>query len=82
MCIRDSLYTTYSSNPEAANDPIGQIFILKILELSGAGVSPVQITSAINEKAKEAQAQMAMQPTGQTQPSPMSLSANATPQNA
>jgi len=78
----NNLYTTYSSNPEAANDPIGQIFILKILELSGAGVSPVQITSAINEKAKEAQAQMAMQPTGQTQPSPMSLSANATPQNA
>jgi len=78
----NNLYQLYSSNPEAANDPIGQIFILKILELSGAGVSPVQITAAINEKAKEAQAQAALQPAGEkSQVSPLSLSAAPTPQN-
>lgn len=77
-----NLYTTYVSNPDAANDPVGQIFILKILELSGAGVSPVQISSAISEKSKEMQAQMPLQPTQQAQTSPLSMQANPMKQNA
>jgi len=79
----NNILVTYASNPNLANDPVASQLLTKIIELSGAGISPVQITSAINEKAKEAQAQMAMQPTGQPQQaSPMSLQANATPQNA
>jgi len=78
----NNILVTYASNPELANDPVASQLLMKIIELSGAGISPISITSAIAEKSKEAQAQMAMQPTGQTQPSPMSLSANATPQNA
>jgi len=79
----NNILITYASNPNLANDPVASQLLTKIIELSGAGISPVQITSAINEKAKETQAQMAMQPTGQPQQvSPMSLQANATPQNA
>ena len=76
----NNILITYASNPNLANDPVASQLLTKIIELSGAGISPVQITSAINEKAKEAQAQMAMQPTGQpqapNQANPMSLAAN------
>ncbi|MCK9370995.1 hypothetical protein M0R04_13880 [Candidatus Dojkabacteria bacterium] len=75
--------TLYLSNPAAATDPVAQQLLSKAIELSGAGISPINITSAMNEKAKkdaETMEQNAMmQP---PVPSPMSLTANPTPQNA
>lgn len=73
----NNILITYASNPNLANDPVASQLLTKIIELSGAGISPVQITSAINEKAKEAQAEQDLQPTGQPETSkPLSLTAN------
>lgn len=81
-----NFYQLYMSNPAAATDPVAQQLLMKALELSGAGISPVAITGAINEKAKKDQAsleqQAQMQPTGKPVPSPMTLKANPQKQNA
>lgn len=72
---------TVTQNPEFINNPISQILLMKIIELSGAGISPVQITGAIAEKNKidmqmqEQQAQMQQQTETQQQPKPLSLNA-------
>ena len=50
---------------------------MKIVEISGAGISPISITSAMAEQKTQQQALQAQQP--QQQPAPMSLSANPTP---
>lgn len=58
-------------NPAMANNPLAELIVGKIAELSGAGISPVQITSAINDKNKMMQQ---VQPQGV--PKPLSLTAN------
>ncbi len=77
----NNILVTYASNDNLAQDPVASQLLTKIIELSGAGISPIQITGAINEKAKkdaETQANnMAMQQNGQPQPSPMRLEAQA-----
>lgn len=71
-----NFYQLYMSNPAAATDPVAQQLLSKGLELSGAGISPIQIASAINDKQKkdaetmEQNASMQM-PT----PTPMTLQA-------
>lgn len=69
-------------NPAVANNPLAELIIGRITELSGAGISPVQISSAINESNKiqeEQQAQLQEQaqpqPQPQTKPKPLSLEA-------
>ena len=81
----NNILITYASNPNLSQDPVASQLLTRIIELSGAGISPVTITSAINEKAKkdaETLQQNAMMQTGGTaQPTPMSLTAKPT-QNA
>lgn len=75
----NNILITYASNPALSTDPVASQLLTKIIELSGAGISPVQITGAMNEKAKkdaETQIQNANMQTGSTViPSPMSLKA-------
>lgn len=79
----NNILITYASNPNLSQDPVASQLLTKIIELSGAGISPVTITGAINEKAKKdaetMQQNAMMQP---PTPSPMTLSANPQPQNA
>ena len=76
----NNILITYASNPNLSNDPVASQLLTKIIELSGAGISPIQITGAINQKAKKDAE--TMQQNAQTQTNPMSLTANPTPQNA
>jgi len=82
----NNILITYASNPNLSQDPVASKLLTKIIELSGAGISPVQITSAINEKAKKDAEQLQenamMQPNQRAIPSPMSLTANPQKQNA
>jgi hypothetical protein len=79
----NNILITYASNPNLSQDPVASQLLTKIIELSGAGISPVSITGAINEKAKkdaETMQNNAQMQTGAI-PSPMTLQANPT-QNA
>lgn len=82
----NNILITYASNPNLANDPVASQLLTKIIELSGAGISPVSITGAINEKAKKdaetMQQNQIMQKNTTPQVSPMSLSAKPKTQNA
>lgn len=80
----NNILITYASNPNLANDPVASQLLTKIIELSGAGISPISITGAMNEKSKkdaETQAQNA-QMQNIKKPSPLSLNATAQTQNA
>ncbi len=80
----NNILVTYASNPNLSQDPVASQLLTKIIELSGAGISPIQITGAINEKAKkdaETMEQNAQMQSAGT-PSPMSLTANPQTQNA
>lgn len=74
----NNILTVYASNPNLSNDPVASSILLKIVELSGAGISPITLSSAINAKAKDQQlAQeevIKMQP--QIESKPLSLEAN------
>lgn len=76
----NNILITYASNPNLSQDPVASQLLTKIIELSGAGISPVTITGAINEKAKKdaetMQNNAQMQGAGQAVPSPMTLQAN------
>lgn len=72
----NNILITYASNPMLSQDPVASQLLARIIELSGSGISPVAITSAINEKSKAMQQQAEMQPTGQEQPQQASLAAN------
>jgi len=76
----NNILITYASNPNLSQDPVASQLLAKIIELSGAGISPINIVSAINEKAKmdaETQEQNAQMQGGQGAiPSPLSLQAN------
>jgi hypothetical protein len=57
----------YVKNPAAVQDPVLMQLFMKIVELSGAGISPVTLMASIQEQAKKAQEQQG-QP--QDQPNP------------
>lgn len=48
-----NLMKVYASNPQIAQDPVLMQIFMKIVELSGAGISPVQLMGAIQEQAKQ-----------------------------
>jgi len=79
----NNILITYASNPALSTDPVASQLLTKIIELSGAGISPVSITGAMNEKAKKdaetLQQNQMMQP---TKPVPSSLSLKAKTANA
>lgn len=80
----NNILITYASNPALSTDPVASQLLTKIIELSGAGISPISITGAMNEKAKkdaETMEQNAMMQTKTPVPSPMTLQAKPT-QNA
>jgi len=57
----NNILTVYASNPNLANDPVASQLLAKIIELSGSGISPVQITNAVAEAQKMQQNQTEMQ---------------------
>ncbi|HDO20198.1 MAG TPA: hypothetical protein ENG81_01565 [Candidatus Bathyarchaeota archaeon] len=65
-------------NPAMANNPLAELIVSKIAELSGAGLSPVQISAAINEQNKNLEQQLAQQPQPQQAPQQKDLSLEAT----
>ena len=74
-----NILTTVASNPALTQDPVLSQVLMKILELSGAGISPVDISSAISEKNKQQeqlQAEQAELQQTQQQTKPLSLEAN------
>ena len=82
----NNILIIYASNPNLAGDPVASQLLTRIIELSGAGISPISITSAINDKQKKdqatmeqnAQMQKTMQPTKPQSKKP-SLLANPIP---
>jgi len=72
----NNILTVYASNPNLSQDPVASQLLSKIIELSGAGISPVAITGAIAEKNKVQSEQMAQQTDQQLQPQKLSLTAN------
>lgn len=78
-----NILTLYAQNPSLTQDPVLSKIFFKIIELSGAGISPSSLMAAIEQQAKkqvnnaQAQLQQNAQPNAQPQPQ-MSLSANPT----
>ena len=80
-----NILLSISSNPAILQDPVASQIFMRIVELSGAGISPISLVSGLQEQAK-IQAQMQaqnsqnpQQPQGQpSQPQPLSLNANPT----
>lgn len=64
-----------SSNPALLQDPVMSQIFMKIVELSGAGISPISLVSGIQEQGKQQQEMMAQQQQ-MPQPQQMSLTAN------
>lgn len=78
----NNILITYAQNPALATDPVASQIITRIIELSGAGISPIAITSAMSDKAKKDEAtqqqNMAMQGNQGGMQAPQSLTANPT----
>lgn len=55
-----NIMTVYAKNPAIAQDPVLTQIFMKIVELSGAGISPVSLMGAISEQAKMLEKQQAM----------------------
>ncbi len=49
-----NILTLYAQNPALVQDPVLSQIFMKIVELSGAGISPVSLMGAIQEQAKTA----------------------------
>jgi hypothetical protein len=75
-----NIMTTYAQNPIIGDNLVLMQIFSKIVELSGAGISPISLMGAIKEQSRKAQEQQMMiqQGTlaGQGQINPLSLSAN------
>lgn len=71
----NSILVTVASNPGIMQDPVLSQVVLKLVELSGAGISPVSLTTGIQEQAKQVQ----QQPQAQPQAQPLSLQSNPNP---
>lgn len=77
----NNILITVAQNPGVMQDPVLSQIVLKILEVSGAGISPISLTSGIQEQAKMPQpSQIPGQPAPNPSPSPLSLQANPLPQ--
>lgn len=84
-----NIMQVYASNPNIAQDPVLMQIFMKIVELSGAGISPVSLVAAIQEHAKmmqeqqmaaEQAQQIGQQPQAAQAPTDkLSLAANPTP---
>lgn len=72
----NSILTVVATNPALMQDPVLSQIVLKIVELSGAGISPISLTSGVQEQAKQIEQAQMVQPTEAPQPSPLSLMAN------
>ena len=70
-----NIMTVYGNNPQLASDPVMMQIFAKIVELSGAGISPVSLMGAIQEQGKRVQEQQ-MQAQSTVQVEPQSLMAN------
>lgn len=70
-----NIMTVYAKNPAIAQDPVLMQIFMKIVELSGAGISPVSLMGAVNEQAEKAKQMMAQQ-AEQPETKPLSLNAN------
>ncbi len=55
----NNILITVSRNPALIQDPVMSQVLMKIIELSGAGISPVSLTAGIAEQAKQTQNQAA-----------------------
>lgn len=86
--ILESLNTilmTYAKAPNIGTDPVLSQLFMKLVELSGAGISPVSLMTALAQNTQASVAPGGQPPVpGQPvpQPSPLSLQANPMPQNA
>ncbi len=76
-----NIFVTYASNPGLTQDPVMSQLLMKLVDLTGAGISPISIAGAIAEK--NTQAQLNPQPTATPkslgQANPQSLEANPNP---
>lgn len=72
----NSVLVTMASNPSLTQDPVMVQILNRIIEVSGSGISPISIASAINEKQGMIEQAQQQAPKQQQQPSPMSLQAN------
>lgn len=75
----NNLLITYASNPNLSADPVASKLLEKIVELSGAGISPVSISASMSEKNKQAEAMQEQLQTvkpNPSQPTKMSLGNN------
>jgi hypothetical protein len=48
-----SIFKIYQSNPDISNDPVLNTLLMQIIELSGAGISPITLIAAFQEKARQ-----------------------------
>lgn len=72
----NNILITYASNPNLSQDPVASQLLARIIELSGAGISPVAITSAINQKNKMMQEQLAQEQAQPIQAKPLAVAPN------
>ena len=49
----NNILITVARNPDLIQDPVMSQVLLKIIELSGAGISPISLTAGMAEKAKQ-----------------------------
>lgn len=71
----NNILLTIAGNPAMLQDPVLSQIVMKIVELSGAGISPVSLTAGIQQQATQQ-----VPPQQTQQPEPMSLQANPLPQ--
>lgn len=78
-----NIMTVYAQNPSIGADPVLMQIFTKIVELSGAGISPVSLVAALQERAEMIKKQQEMQAQQQAQgqepqeqPQELSLAAN------
>ena len=67
----NNLLLSIGQNPALLTDPVAQQLFMRIVEISGSGISPISLISAIQE-----QKAALPPPQQQPQPQPMSLEAN------
>jgi len=85
--MMESLYNIillYSKNPMLAQDKVLSQLFMKLVELSGSGISPISIIAGMQEQAKEQQTTQQApqpQPQPQSQMNPFSLQANPMKEN-
>lgn len=72
----NNILLTYASNSNLSQDPVASQLLARIIELSGAGISPVAINTALNEKSKMIERATEMQAMQEQNAQPLSLMAS------